>query len=147
MLRGILHAGLVVGMVAGLTVTAATAQQAAAPAIVAAPAFSADQLLAPPSENWITNGGSVYNQRYSPLQQINRDNVAGLKALWRTSMGSGMNPGNSGQAQILEYDGTLFVSNGANDVFAIAVQSGQILWTYHGNPEPKAGTPRSEERV
>ncbi len=41
-------------------------------------------------KNWITNGGSVFNQRYSPLAQINRENVAGLKALWRTGMGSGL---------------------------------------------------------
>ena len=39
--------------------------------------------------DWITNGGTLFNQRYSPLQLLNRDNVAGLKALWRTGMGSG----------------------------------------------------------
>ncbi|HTV51419.1 MAG TPA: PQQ-binding-like beta-propeller repeat protein, partial [Steroidobacteraceae bacterium] len=68
-------------------------------------------------------------------------NVAGLKALWRTGMGSGTGPGNSGQTQILEYAGTLYASNGADDVFALDVQSGRILWTYHGNPDSKAGTP------
>src|SRR3984957_1269557 len=141
MLRGFLHSGVVVGVVAALTVATALAQQSAAPPIAAAPAFSAEQLLAAPAANWITNGGSVFNQRYSPLKLINRDNVSGLKALWRTGMGSGTNPGNSGQAQILEYEGTLFVSNGANDVFAIDVESGQILWTYHGNPDPRSGTP------
>jgi quinohemoprotein ethanol dehydrogenase len=137
MLRAARGMGVAVGLAASLVM----AQQAAAPPISAAPAFSAPQLLAPPTANWITNGGSLFNQRYSPLNQINRDNVASLKALWRTGMGSGMNFGNAGQAQILEYDGTLFVSNGANDVFAIAVATGQILWTYHGNPDPKSGTP------
>ena len=62
MLRGMLRTCLVVGVVAGLTVSA-VAQQSAVPAIAAAPAFSAEQLLAAPSDNWITNGGSVYNQR------------------------------------------------------------------------------------
>jgi quinohemoprotein ethanol dehydrogenase len=109
--------------------------------IVAAPAFSARQLMMPPHDNWITNGGDLFNQRYSPLTLLDRSNVAGLKALWRTSMGSGAGPGNSGQAQILEYDGTLYVSNGANDVFAIDVPTGRILWTYHGNPDPKSGNP------
>ena len=139
--RKILRTVLVSGLGASLALSIAVAQQASAPEIAAAPAFTAEQLLAPPGENWITNGGSIYNQRYSPLKEINRDNVAGLKALWRTGMGSGTNPGQSGQAQILEFNGTLFVSNGANDVFAIDVETGQILWTYHGNPEPKAGTP------
>src|ERR1700729_4489722 len=109
MYRIIMQAGVLAGVIVGLAVSVAVAQQAA-PEISAAPAFSAQQLQAPPGENWLTNGGSVFNQRYSPLKLINRDNVAGLKALWRTGMGSGTNPGQSGQAQILEYDGTLFVS-------------------------------------
>jgi quinohemoprotein ethanol dehydrogenase len=137
----ILWPALLSGLGASLALSIAVAQQASAPEIVAAPAFTAEQLVAAPGENWITNGGSVYNQRYSPLKEINRDNVAGLKALWRTGMGSGTNPGQSGQTQILEYNGTLFVSNGANDVFAIDVKTGRILWTFHGNPDPKAGTP------
>ncbi|HTC44450.1 MAG TPA: PQQ-binding-like beta-propeller repeat protein [Steroidobacteraceae bacterium] len=139
--KGLLRAARGMGAAVCLAASVVMAQQAAAPPISAAPAFTAQQMLAPPSANWITNGGSLFNQRYSPLKQINRDNVATLKALWRTGMGSGMNFGNAGQAQILEYDGTLFVSNGANDVFAIAVTTGQILWTYHGNPNPKSGTP------
>src|ERR1700761_73951 len=108
-----LWAGLL-GLVATLTLSSSLAQAPAAPEIAAVPAFNSQQLLAPPTQNWITNGGSLVNQRYSPLKQTNRDNVAGLKALWRTSMGSGTSFGNSGQAQILEYDGTLFVANGAN---------------------------------
>src|SRR5271154_677072 len=100
MYRKILRASLVAGIVASVAALGipAAAQQAGMPQISAAPAFTAQQLLAPPGENWITNGGSVFNQRYSPLKLINRDNVAGLKALWRTGMGSGTNPGNSGQA-------------------------------------------------
>jgi alcohol dehydrogenase (cytochrome c) len=106
-----------------------------------APAFSARELIAWPREGWITNGGNVFNQRYSPLTLVNRDNVAGLKALWHTRMGSGAGPGNSGQAQILSYGGVLYVVNGANDVFALDIETGKILWTYHGNPDPKSGNP------
>jgi alcohol dehydrogenase (cytochrome c) len=103
-------------------------------AITPAPAFSNDQLTALPRENWITNGGNIYNQRYSPLSGINRGNVGELKALWRTGMGSGAEPNNSGQAQILAYEGVLFVINGANDVFALDVETGEILWDYRGKP-------------
>ncbi len=56
-------------------------------------------------------------------------------------MGSGANPNNSGQAQILVYEGVLFVINGANDVFAMDVDTGEILWTYRGNPDPRSGVP------
>ncbi len=48
-------------------------------------------------------------------------------------------PGNSGEAQILEYDGTLYVINGANDVFALSVDTGKILWSYRGQSRAKGG--------
>ena len=35
----------------------------AQPATGTAPAFSGKQLTAWPTDNWITNGGNVYNQR------------------------------------------------------------------------------------
>jgi quinohemoprotein ethanol dehydrogenase len=109
--------------------------------ITPSPAFDAAELGALPRSNWITNGGNVFNQRYSPLSGINRDNVSQLAADWRVSMGSGTTPRNSGQAQILVYEGVLYVSNGVNDVFAIDVDSGEILWTWRGNPHPRAGAP------
>ena len=110
-------------------------------AIAVSPAFAARHLTAHPTSSWITNGGNVFNQRYSPLALLDRDNVKDLKALWRTSMGTGAAPNNSGQAQILHHEGTLYVINGANDVFALDVDTGAILWTYRGNPDPRAGVP------
>jgi quinohemoprotein ethanol dehydrogenase len=110
-------------------------------AAAATPTFTIPQLMAPPTTQWITNGGTLYNQRYSPLSQVNRDNVKNLRALWRTSMGSGTTPGHAGQAQILAYDGVLYIVNGANDVFAVDVETGAIRWKYSGNPDLKAGSP------
>lgn len=101
-------------------VAAGPAAGQAGAAITRAPAFDARQLTALPTSSWITNGGNVFNQRYSPLTLLNRDNVAGLKALWRTGMGSGAGAGNSGQAQILVSGDALYISNGANDVFHVA---------------------------
>jgi quinohemoprotein ethanol dehydrogenase len=132
---------LVVSATLTILIGVGAGRVAAAPPIAVAPAFKARDLTAAPRTDWVTNGGNVLNQRYSPLTQLNRDNVKDLKALWRTSMGSGANPSNSGQAQILQYEGTLYVINGANDVFALDVDTGAILWTYHGNPDPKAGVP------
>src|SRR5690349_4237812 len=42
----------------------------AAAAILPAPAFGSDQLAAQPTSDWITNGGSLANDRYSPLDEI-----------------------------------------------------------------------------
>ena len=136
--RGFCGAALVAALIGAAVPCSAGAADAD---IHKAPAFDAKQLTALPAADWFTNGGNIYNQRYSPLTLINRDNVAGLKALWRTSMGSGMQPGNSGQAQILTYDGVLYLSNGASDVFAMEVETGKILWSYHANLDPKASNP------
>jgi alcohol dehydrogenase (cytochrome c) len=106
-----------------------------------APAFTAQDLMALPTDGWLTNGGNLYNQRYSPLDQINTSNVARLKGLWRTGMASGMRQDHSGQAQILVYGDTLYVINGADDVFAMDVDSGKILWNFQGKPDPRAGAP------
>jgi len=114
-------------LLASATLTAAESDPL--PPIRPAPAFTAAQLLAPPTSAWITNGGTLYNQRYSPLALLNKDNVKGLRALWRTAMGSGTTPGHGGQAQILVQDGTLYVANGANDVFAMDVETGVIRWS------------------
>jgi quinohemoprotein ethanol dehydrogenase len=124
-----------------LTATAAMAGSDSDSAITPAPAFKPAQLNALPTSGWITNGGNLYNQRYSPLTQINRDNVKGLKGLWRTSMGSGSGPGTAGQSQILAFEGTLYVSNGVSDVFAMDVGTGRILWKYEGKPDPRGGSP------
>jgi alcohol dehydrogenase (cytochrome c) len=107
---------------------------ALAQSIPKAPAFTAAELVRPPARNWVTNGGNVYNQRYSSLTQINRSNVAQVKAVWRTSLnGSGLGQGYSQQAQALFYEGTLYVVTGDNDVFAVDVETGKIRWTYEAN--------------
>jgi PQQ-dependent dehydrogenase (methanol/ethanol family) len=98
------------------------------------PAFSAKELTAAPTTGWVTNGGNVYNQRYSPLSAINRNNVAELKPAWRTHLnGSGMETKHSGQAQPIVYDGVIYIATGANDVFAVDVETGKILWTYEAH--------------
>ena len=45
--------------------------------------FAGAKLTAPPTTSWPTNGGNLYNQRYSPLKAIDRTNVAQLKGVWR----------------------------------------------------------------
>ena len=58
-----------------------------------APAFTAAELVALPARNWITNGGNLYNQRYSRLDRIKRSNVKDVKAVWRVGLnGSGVGP-------------------------------------------------------
>lgn len=126
-------AAVVLGTLLGATAFA----QDSDPEITAAPAFSAQQLTALPTEGWVTNGGNLFNQRYSPLTQINRDTVKDLKAEWRTHLdGSGAGPQYSGQGQPLFYRGVLYVVTGADDVFALDVKTGAHLWTYEAKLDP-----------
>ena len=116
------------------------AQGAAPPAdaIKPAPAFTPAQLTPAPTTSWPTNGGSLSNQRFSPLTRINRDNVRDVKAVWRTHLnGSGMGAQHSGQAQPIVYDGVLYMVTGTDDVFAVSVDTGRILWNYQANLDPK----------
>jgi glucose dehydrogenase len=96
-----------------------------------APAFSGSSLTALPTGDWPVNGGDWYNRRYSPLTRINRDNVANLKGVWRARLdGSGVGTKYSGEAEPLVYDGVIYIVTGADDVFAISVETGQRLWKY-----------------
>ncbi len=124
--RGALGLGAALAIVAG--------SSAFAQANPRVPAFTGADLVRQPGQNWVTNGGNVYNQRYSSLSEINRGNVAQVKAVWRTSLnGSGLGQGYSQQAQALVYEGIIYVVTGDNDVFAVDVEAGKILWTYEAN--------------
>jgi alcohol dehydrogenase (cytochrome c) len=102
-----------------------------------APAFAPADLVPPPAAGWPTNGGNLSNQRYSPLTEINRETVGRLKGVWRTRLrGSGLGPQYSGEAQPLVYDGVVYIVTGADDVFAVSVDTGNILWDYRANLDP-----------
>ncbi len=109
--------------------------------ITPAPAFSGERLVSQPTEDWITNGGNAYNQRYSPLDQINRETVEGLRGVWRARLnGSGVDAKYSGEAQPIVYEGVVYIITGADDVFAISVDSGELLWSYEANLDPAIDT-------
>jgi quinohemoprotein ethanol dehydrogenase len=99
--------------------------------------LGAAALLQPPTTGWPTNGGNLYNQRWSPLTAINRTNVAQLKGVWRARLrGSGAQPQYSGFATPLVDNGVAYISTGANDVFALSIDSGDILWQWSSNVDP-----------
>ena len=103
----------------------------AAEEITPSPAFTEEQLTAYPENGWITNGGNVSNQRFSPLTQINKDNVKDLKAVFRGDLAdSALELRHNNQAQPLVYEGVMYVSTGQDDVFAISLDTGETLWSY-----------------
>jgi alcohol dehydrogenase (cytochrome c) len=104
-------------------------------------AFTPQALTAAPRDGWRTNGGNLWNQRYSPLALIDRSNVGSLKGVWRTHLnGSGVGPQFSGEAQPLVHDGVIYVITGADDVFALSVETGEILWQHLAKLDPTITT-------
>ena len=101
-----------------------------AEAIRPAPAFKAADLAKPHPDGWLTNGGTLSNQRFSPLAQIDRGNVKGLKAVWHVQLDSAKEPRHNNQAQPLVHEGVVYLATGQNDVFAISVDTGKVLWEY-----------------
>lgn len=93
-----------------------------------------------PTDSWPTNGGDLYNRRFSPLAEINRENVDQVKGVWRVRLGSGAGPNNSGEAQPIVVDGIAYIITGADDVFAIDIETGNILWKYTANLDPEMTT-------
>lgn len=106
-----------------------------------APAFSANDLTTAATDDWITNGGSLTNDRYSTLSEISVSTVAGSKGVWRTHLrGLAVAAKCSAESQPLEYAGVIFVSTGMDDVFAINADSGRMLWDHQAHIDQKIST-------
>jgi quinohemoprotein ethanol dehydrogenase len=133
---------LAVVAVATVSVTAAFRNSSdSSSTSTAAPAFTASDLAETPAQNWYTNGGSSTNDRYSSLSQINSTNVSGLKGVFRTHLlKSGLAAKYSGEGQPLVYDGIIYATTGADDVFAVSGTTGDILWHYAAHLNQKIST-------
>ena len=95
---------------------------------------SAEEQLQLPTEDWLTNGGDLFNRNFSSLDEIDRSNVNELRPIWRSHLnGSGLQTKYSGEAQAIVHEGVMFIITGADDVFALSLDSGEILWNTEAN--------------
>ena len=77
-------------------------------------------------DNWLTFGRDYTNQRFSPLAQINVDNVSELRPAWTFRHGGK----GAFQAQALVADGTMFVTLPGNGIVALNGATGELKWRY-----------------
>ena len=86
---------------------------------------SEDLLATPVAENWTSYNGDYTGRRFSSLREINRTNVAQMRAAWV------FHPGNSQrlEATPVVVRGVMYVTS-ANDVFALDASTGRELWHY-----------------
>ena len=76
--------------------------------------------------NWITYGRDYSEQRFSPLDQINADNVGELGLAWYADMDTARGQ----EATPLVIDGKLYVSTAWSKVKAYDAKTGALLWEY-----------------
>ncbi len=95
-----------------------------------------DQMLQhPPPADWLSWRRTLDGQGYSPLDQVNRDTVNGLKLAWVLTMREGSN-----QATPLVHDGTMYLVNPENVVQAINAATGEVIWEFAYSFPPESKT-------
>ncbi len=77
-------------------------------------------------ENWLVNGGRFTGLHFSPLAQIDRDNVKQLGLAWATDLPSPLGL----TAEPLVVDGVLYLSGSLSRVFALDAATGSLLWKF-----------------
>ena len=85
--------------------------------------------------NWLTHGRTHSEQRYSPLAQINADNVANLGLAWSVDLPDARQL----VATTLAIDGVLYSTGSFSVVTAIDARTQKILWTYDPKVVEHAG--------
>lgn len=83
--------------------------------------------------NWLAHGRTYSEQRYSPLTQINADNVGELGLAWSfdTDTTRGL------EASPIVIDGVMYFTGSWSTVFAVNAKTGETLWNF--DPEvPRA---------
>ena len=79
-----------------------------------------------PGGEWLSYGRTYREQRFSPLDSVNRNNVDELDLVWsfKFDTARGM------EATPIVHDGVIYVSTGWSHVHAIDARSGEELWHY-----------------
>ena len=91
-------------------------------------AIDAERLQGADSENesWLSYGRTYDEQRYSPLDQINRDTVSELGLSWYADMTTSRGQ----ESTPVVVDGALYITTAWSLVHAFDVRGGERLWTY-----------------
>src|SRR5688572_13997365 len=95
---------------------------------------------ATPTGEWRTYGSDLASTRYSPLDQITKDNFSTLEVAWRFKTDNlGPRPETNFQSTPLMVGGVLYTTAGSRrSVVAIDAATGEMLWM-HSEDEGKRG--------
>ena len=79
----------------------------------------------PDPADWLMWRRTLDGWGYSPLDQIDRENVDTIRMVWSRALGPGLQQGTP-----LVYDGVLYMPNPRDVIQAIDAISGDLLWEY-----------------
>ena len=104
--------------------------------------------LATAAQEWRYYGGDAGGTRFSPLEQISRENVNRLKRAWTYHTGEVERAGNATdrhrvapfESTPLVVDGTLYFSTPSNRVIALDAETGAEIWKF--DPQEGSAKPR-----
>ena len=79
----------------------------------------------PDAADWLMWRRTLDGWGYSPLDQIDRDNVGDLRMVWTRALGPGLQQGTP-----LVHDGVMYMPNPRDVIQALDGASGDLLWEY-----------------
>lgn len=103
---------------------------------------TAERLKNPEPDNWLMIRRTYDGAGYSPLNQITSKNVSKLKPVWGVLTGEGR----VHEAAPIVNNGVMFVSTPNNQVMAMDVKTGNILWRYKRPRPAGANVPHDTSR-
>jgi quinohemoprotein ethanol dehydrogenase len=88
------------------------------------------------TSNWLMYGRTYDDHRFSPLKQINEENVGTLGLAWSRELGTTRGL----EASPLVEDGIIYATGSWSVVYAIDARTGDLRWTYDPKvPRDRAG--------
>jgi len=79
-----------------------------------------------PGGNWLSYGRDYSEQRFSPLDEINRDNVDQLDLVWSFDFATARGM----EATPLVHNGVIYISTGWSHAYALDAKTGEQLWHF-----------------
>lgn len=113
---------------AALAASQLAAQSVSAPAEILVPDFAPvtdAEIQNPDPADWLSWRRTLDSWGHSPLTQINRDNVGGLRLVWVRPLSPGHQEGTP-----LVHEGIMYFPGPSDVIEAIDAASGQMLWQY-----------------
>lgn len=88
-------------------------------------------------QDWLNYGLNYNEDRFSPLKQINKQNVADIELAWSLDLGVMRGV----EASPIVVDGIMYMTGPWSVVYAIDARKGELIWTY----DPKAPRDMAEK--